>query len=314
MMRCACGHVIAHACPHGDDERSDRRHAPLEATRRAYADQRSHEQAHVEGARVDEQSFEDVGVPAQMRPPHAPGLVEMGVGAFEAFAPLALQGSAPCAADAAAIGVHRVSRRGRAPPAPSAALGFGNVRAQVQRRQIHQDLVAVRPLVGDDLLAHAGVLGCRRGHRFEVLGEPVPRARNLTSIARAPHAQRRQRALDGDQVCEDLDDRQIVVHVGVRPPRDLVQVRADARDLPGALALDLARRHGPGLRPRHRLAQQLGQRHARCGSLSLPDGQLIRGHAGVCDGGATRSGATARHLWLLLGVRRGSAAIPVGHL
>ena len=84
MLRCACGHVIAgwgvivapevdHAYPHGDDERPDRRPAPLEATRRAHADQRSHEQAQVEGARVDEQSFEDVGVPAQMRPPHAPG-------------------------------------------------------------------------------------------------------------------------------------------------------------------------------------------------------------------------------------------------
>ena len=80
---------VDHACRHGDDERPDRRPAPLEATRRAHADQRSHEQAHVEGARVDEQSFEDVGVPAQMRPPHAPGLVEMGVGAFEAFATLA---------------------------------------------------------------------------------------------------------------------------------------------------------------------------------------------------------------------------------
>ena len=102
--------------------------------------QRSHEQAQVEGARVDEQSFEDVGVPAQMRPPHAPGLVAMGVGSFEAVAALALQGSAPCAADASAIGVHLVSRRGLARPAPSAAMGFGNVRAQVQRRQIHQDL------------------------------------------------------------------------------------------------------------------------------------------------------------------------------
>ena len=62
--------------------------------------------------------------------------------------------------------------------------------------------------------------------------------------------------------------------VGVRPPRDLVQVRADARDLPGARALDLPRRRGPGLRPRHRLAQQLGQRHARRGGLGLPLGKL----------------------------------------
>ena len=35
---------VDHACPHGDDERPDRRPAPLEATRRAHADQRSHEQ------------------------------------------------------------------------------------------------------------------------------------------------------------------------------------------------------------------------------------------------------------------------------
>ena len=55
---------------------------------------------------------------------------------------------------------------------------------------------------------------------------------NLTSIARAPQAQRRHLALDGDQVGE----------VDVRPARDLIQVRADARDLPCARALDLARR------------------------------------------------------------------------
>ena len=58
---------------------------------------------------------------------------------------------------------------------------------------------------------------------------------NLISIARAPHAQLRQLALDGDQVGEDLDGREVLVQVGVRPARDLVQVRADARDLPGAL-------------------------------------------------------------------------------
>ena len=124
MMGCACGHVIAGwgviRGARGRPRMSTRRRRaprPPPCARwrprgRAHADQRSHEQAHVEGARVDEQSFEDVGVPAQMRRPHAPGLVEMGVGAFAAFATLALQGSAPCAADAAAIGVHRVSRRG----------------------------------------------------------------------------------------------------------------------------------------------------------------------------------------------------------
>ena len=46
------------------------------------------------------------------------------------------------------------------------------------------------------------------------------------------------------------------------PTRELVQVVADARDLPGALALDIGRRSGPGPRPRQRLPQQGGQRHA----------------------------------------------------
>ena len=94
---------------------------------------------------------------------------------------------------------------------------------------------------------------------------------------------------------EDLDDRQVVVHMGVRPAGDLVQVRADARDLPRALALDLPRRRRPGLRPRHRLAQQLGQRHTRRGGLGLPRGEFVRTHAGVRDGGTRRSMATARH-------------------
>ena len=85
--RVAVGPGVDEACPPGYDERPHRRHAPLEVARRAPADQRSHEQAHVEGARVDEQSFEDVGVPAQMRPPHASGLVEMGVGSFGSFGP-----------------------------------------------------------------------------------------------------------------------------------------------------------------------------------------------------------------------------------
>ena len=56
------------------------------------------------------------------------------------------------------------------------------VAVRVQRRQIHQDLVAVIPLVGDDFLDHAGVLVCRRGHRFEVLGGRRHRVRDGRGI------------------------------------------------------------------------------------------------------------------------------------
>ena len=57
-------------------------------------------------------------------------------------------------------------------------MGFGNVRARVQRRQIHQDLVAGVSLVCDDFLDHAGVLVCCRGHSFEVLGGRRHRVRD----------------------------------------------------------------------------------------------------------------------------------------
>ena len=53
---------------------------------------------------------------------------------------------------------------------------------------------------------------------------------NLISIARVPHAERRQLALDGHQVRDDLDRRH-PVQVRVRPARNLIQVRADPSHL-----------------------------------------------------------------------------------
>ena len=53
--------------------------------------------------------------------------------------------------------------------------------------------------------------------------------------------QRRERPLDGDQVGDDLDGLGCRGE-GVGPAGDLVQVAADARDLPGALALNRGRR------------------------------------------------------------------------
>ena len=65
--------------------------AVLEATRRANARQVSHEQAEIQAAGVDEEALPDVGVPPQMHPAQAPGLVEMGVGSLEALAVVAEQ-------------------------------------------------------------------------------------------------------------------------------------------------------------------------------------------------------------------------------
>ena len=97
--------------------------------------------------------------------------------------------------------------------------------------------------------------------------------------------------------------------VGVGPARKLVQVVADASDLPGALALDGACRCGPRPRPRHRLAQQRGRRHASRSRL-LPPGGVLGGR----DARGDHHGAMLSHERTDDGVRgprpRASAAPP----
>ena len=75
---------------------------------------------------------------------------------------------------------------------------------------------------------------------------------NLTCIGTlvSDAGQPRDLPFDGDEVGDDLEGVGLV-GVGVRPAGDLVQVVADAGDLPGALPLDLGRRRGPGAGPRH---------------------------------------------------------------
>ena len=87
-----------------------------------------------------------------------------------------------------------------------------------------------------------------------------------------------------------------MTHAG--PPRELVQVVADARDLPGAFALDGPCGRGPCPRLRHRPPQQLGRRHARCSRLLLPGCVLRRG-----DAGGEHHGAALRHRRTTGGVR-----------
>ena len=63
-----------------------------------------------------------------------------------------------------------------------------------------------------------------------------------------------ERPLDGDQVDDHLDGLGRPL-VGIRPPGDLVEIVADAGDLPGALALDLGRRGRP--RPVRAIARRI---------------------------------------------------------
>ena len=82
MMRRETGRMIGgwrsvvapqayHVGPKHDEERHDRGQAPLQAAGRPNAEERSHKESQVEAAGVDEQSFQDVRVAAQMGPSHA---------------------------------------------------------------------------------------------------------------------------------------------------------------------------------------------------------------------------------------------------
>ena len=77
------GHRIVNERPHHTEQRAERGHAALQATRRADTEERPHPEAKVEGSGMNEQSFEHVLVSAHVRPPEPTGLVEMRTRSLE---------------------------------------------------------------------------------------------------------------------------------------------------------------------------------------------------------------------------------------
>ena len=59
-----------------------------EAPRRSMATGFAHYQPEIEGARVNQQPFDDVFMPAQMGSPHRARLIQMGEAAFDPFSTL----------------------------------------------------------------------------------------------------------------------------------------------------------------------------------------------------------------------------------
>ena len=170
--------AVDNACPQCADECQDRRRAPLEAARRADAEEGPHEQAHVAGTRLDEQAFEDVAVPAQICAAHRPGLIKMGVRSLEMPAPPPQEDQPARATDAPAIRIDRVARRGVLRPAAPAAGRFRDVGPQVEGRQIDEHLITVVPLATPRILMGASPIGLSRAP------ERSRRHRQLALLAR----------------------------------------------------------------------------------------------------------------------------------
>ena len=82
--------MTRHTLPEGSrpcqQRGDDRDHPPLQPSRRAHADQLSHQQPEIETAGVNQQSLQNVRVSAKVHASHAAGLVEMREGPLQTFA------------------------------------------------------------------------------------------------------------------------------------------------------------------------------------------------------------------------------------
>src|SRR2546422_3481926 len=109
----------------GDFERARVRGRSLEPSRRAAAKPLPHENAEIEAARVDQQSFEDVPMPAQVAAAHAAGVVHVSKGSFDVLSaatqePLAAHPAhAPSIAVDGSLRLRRVRRRQQANVRPA---------------------------------------------------------------------------------------------------------------------------------------------------------------------------------------------------
>ena len=142
------------------------RRAALEAPRCANARQLPHEQPEIEPAGVHEHALQDVGMSAQVHASHAPGVVEMRIGAFEPFTALAQQPLPAGAPNPPTIGIHRVACLRLPLPVASPAIRLRDVTPDPKVRERDHRVVAVVPLVSDDL----GDASPGRQDRFDLFG------------------------------------------------------------------------------------------------------------------------------------------------
>jgi hypothetical protein len=166
-LRPDCGHPIVNERPHHIEQQADRCQTALEAARRADTEQRPHPEAKIEGAGMNEQSFEHVLVSAHVRPPEPTCLVEMRTRSLEQFPASAEEAFTAIPVDASSIRVDRVSFGFLVRPRLRSAIRFANVGANLQRLQIVHRAAAVIALVGDDFLDHRDRVVRDGADRFE---------------------------------------------------------------------------------------------------------------------------------------------------
>ena len=157
--------------------------APLQAARRANADQLPEQHAEVEAREVNQEALQDIAMPAQMRAPHPAGLVGVRERTLDALATSAHQALAAGAPNAPTIRIDGRLGLPRLGPIAAASIRLGDIRPDADGLQIHHDLITVIALVRDQRGERLGVvhLGLRifdlvsGGDRRVANGRRIPR-------------------------------------------------------------------------------------------------------------------------------------------
>ena len=129
----------------------------------------THDEPEIEATRMNQEALQDVRVAAQMGAPHPARVVEMRKRAFDPFAALAHQAAAASSPHPATIARHRRPGLGILRPITSPPVRLGHVGPDTPGVQVDQGLIAVIPLITDDLFQRLPIVNV--GLRvFDLLG------------------------------------------------------------------------------------------------------------------------------------------------
>src|SRR5713101_8648481 len=107
-MRCADrGESASRSAKEHEYRRQNGRQAALQAARGTESDQLTHDEPEIEPTGMNQEAFQNVRVTAEMRAPHAAGVVEMGERALDHLTAPAHQSASPGSANPPPIVIHR---------------------------------------------------------------------------------------------------------------------------------------------------------------------------------------------------------------
>ena len=146
------------APPGGKKDHQSSETTPLQAARRANADQLPAQHAEVEAREVNQEALQDIAMSAQMRAPHPAGLVGMRKRSLDPLAAPAHQALAAGPPDAPTIRIDGRLGLRRLRPIAAAPIRLGDIRPDADGLQIHHDLITVIALVRDQRGERLGVV------------------------------------------------------------------------------------------------------------------------------------------------------------